>query len=170
MKGRPEATEAAEYYSRYINRVEGDDILGVLATQLDETLALLQGISEEKSLYRYAPDKWSLREMLAHVNDTERVFSFRAFWFARGLPGPLAGFDQDVCAAAVPADQRSWADHLEELRVLRLSTLAFFRGLPAEAWSRGGIASDNPVTVRALAYMIAGHLSHHLAILEERYR
>ena len=170
MRGRPQAAEAAPYYFRYIDRVEGDDVVPVLAAQLDETLAVLRGIGEEQSLYRYAPEKWSLREVLGHVNDTERAFAFRAFWFARSFDHPLPGFDQDVCAAAAHADRRSWADHLEEFRALRLATLSLLRDLPEEAWSRGGIASDNPVTVRALAYMIAGHVSHHMAILEERYR
>jgi hypothetical protein len=169
MRGRPQATEAAPYYFRYIDQVQGDDALAVLETQLDETLAVLHGISEERSLHRYAPDKWSLRQLLSHVNDTERVFAFRAWWFARGFDSPLPGFDQDVSAATAQADERSWADHLEELRAVRQATLTLFRGLPAEAWSRGGIASDNHVTVNALAYIVAGHVAHHLAILRDRY-
>lgn len=169
MRGRPQATEAAPYYSKYIERIESDDIVSVLTTQLDETLPLLHGISEERSLHRYAPDKWSIRQLLSHVNDTERVFSFRAWWFARGFDSPLPGFDEKVSAVTARADERSWADHIEELRAVRQATLTLFRSLPEEAWLRGGIASDNPVTVRALAYIVAGHVTHHTAILQDRY-
>jgi hypothetical protein len=169
MQGRPEPQEAAQYYFRYIDQAQGDDVLGLLQSQLDETLALLDGIGEERSLHRYAPEKWSIRQVLNHVSDTERVFVFRAFWFGRGFAGPLAGFDQDVSAGAAGAGEVSWARHVEEFRAVRLATLAFFRNLPAEAWTRSGVASDNPVTVRALAYITAGHLAHHTAILRERY-
>jgi hypothetical protein len=169
MKGFPQPTEAAPYYFTYIDLVQSDDVLGVLASQLDETLALLQGISEEKSLHRYAPDKWSWREVVNHLNDTERMFVFRALWFARGFDSPLPSFDEKVCASAVQADEVPWDRHVEEFRVTRLSTLAFFRNLPAAAWMRSGIASDKPFTVRALAYLAAGHVAHHMAILRERY-
>jgi hypothetical protein len=169
MKGRPEPQEAAPYYSRYIDRIESEDVLGTLAAQLPETLALLEGISEERSRHRYAPDKWSIRQLLNHVTDTERVFVFRAFWFARGFEGPLPSFDQDIGAGAARADEVSWGRHVEEFQSVRLATLTFFRNLPAEGWTRSGIASDNPVTVRALAYITAGHLAHHAAILRERY-
>ena len=169
MKGRPEPQEAAPYYFRYIDQVQSADVLGELAAQLDETLALLGGISEEQSLHRYAPDKWSIRQVLNHVTDTERVFVFRALWFGRGFDTPLPGFDQNVAAPTARADEISWARHLEEFRSVRLATLTFFRNLPAEAWTRSGVASDNPVTVRALAYITAGHVAHHAAILRERY-
>jgi hypothetical protein len=169
MQGRPEPQEAAPYYFRYIDRVQSDDVLGVLAAQLDETPALLAGVSEERSLHRYAPEKWSLRQVLNHVNDTERVFLFRAFWFGRGFASPQAGFDQEISAGTAQADEISWARHIEEFRAVRLATLTLLRNLPAEAWMRSGIASDNPVTVRALAYIAAGHVAHHVAILRERY-
>ncbi len=169
MQGRPEPQEAAPYYFRYIDRVQSEDVLGVLEAQLDEMLALLGGVTEERSLHRYAPDKWSLREVLNHVTDCERVFLFRALWFARGFDTPLPGFDQDVAAPKARADEVSWARHMEEFRSVRLATLAFFRNLPAEAWARSGIASDNPFTVRALAYITAGHTAHHAVILRERY-
>ncbi|HET9227047.1 MAG TPA: DinB family protein, partial [Thermoanaerobaculia bacterium] len=123
----------------------------------------------ERSLYRYAPDKWSFREVIGHVNDTERLFLSRAFWFARGFDTPLPSFDEKVSAAAARSDELSWASHVVELRAVRLSTLAFFGNLPAEAWKRSGTASDMPFTVNALAYLAAGHLEHHLAILRERY-
>jgi uncharacterized damage-inducible protein DinB len=169
MSARPQPNEAASYYSIYIDRITSDDIVDVLATQLNETVAFLSDISEQQSLRRYAPDKWSMRELLGHVNDTERVFMFRALWFARGFQDPLPSFDQEIGFRAAESDQVSWANHVDEFRAIRLSTLAFFRNLPPEAWLRSGIASDNSVTVRALAYIVAGHVSHHLAILRERY-
>ena len=169
MQGRPEPAEAAEYYFRYIDQIQGEDVLGALDAQLDEMLELLDGITEERSLHRYGPDKWSIREMLNHVTDTERVFVFRALWFARGFDAPLPGFDQNVAAPMARADKITWARHVEEFRSVRQATLNLFRNLPAEAWMRGGIASDNPVTVRALAYITAGHTAHHAAILRERY-
>jgi len=169
MLGRPQPNEAASYYSKYIDRVASDDVVAVLATQLEETLAFLSEISEEQSLHRYAPGKWSMRELLGHVNDTERVFTFRALWFARGFHDPLPSYDQEIAVAAAGSDKVSWASHVAEFRAIRSATLACFRKLPAEAWPRSGIASDNSVTVRAIAYIVAGHLSHHLAILRERY-
>ena len=169
MLGRPQPNEAASYYSKYIERVSSDDIVAVLATQLEETVDLLSDISEEQSLYRYATDKWSMRELLGHVSDTERVFTFRALWFARGFQDPLPSFDQEVAVPAAESDKVSWASHIDEFRAIRSATVAFFRSLPAEAWLRSGIASDSSVTVRALAYIVAGHASHHLAILRERY-
>jgi uncharacterized damage-inducible protein DinB len=141
----------------------------VLTAQLDETVTFLSAISEEQSLRRYAPDKWSMRELLGHVNDTERVFMYRAMWFARGFQDPLPSFDQEIGFKAADSDHISWASHIEEFRAIRSSTLAFFRNLPADAWLRSGIASDSPVSVRALAYIVAGHVSHHLGILRERY-
>lgn len=166
---RPQSGEAAAYYFTYIDRVAGDDVIGVLGTQVERTLQLAAGISEEKSLHRYAPGKWSIRELLNHVTDTERLFLYRAMWFARGLDAPLPAFDQEIAVAHARADQFSWASHVEEFRAVRLATLAFFRNLAPEACSRTGIASGNPVTVRALAFIIAGHLAHHAAIIQERY-
>jgi hypothetical protein len=169
MVGIPERNEAADYYYKYIDRITSPDIVGVLEMQLEESLGFLAGISEETSLHRYAPDKWSIRQVLNHVSDTERVFLFRAFWFGRGFDSPLPSFDEKVSAGAAQADETSWARHIEELRGTRLATATFFRNLPAEAWSRSGIASGNPFTVRAAAYITAGHLAHHVGIIQERY-
>jgi hypothetical protein len=168
MTGRPGRDEAATYYFTYVDRVPGDDVVGVMEAQLEETTLLL-GISEEASLHRYAPDKWSIREVLSHINDTERVFLFRAFWFARGFDTPLPSFDQDVAVASAHADDVPWEKHIEEFRTIRQASLSFFRNLPAKAWAKAGIASGNPFTVKALAYVLAGHAAHHVAILEERY-
>jgi uncharacterized damage-inducible protein DinB len=169
MSGRPAANEFAAYYSTYVDRISGDDILGTLQSQLDMTLSALTGISEEKSLHRYAADKWSIRQLLNHVTDTERVFVYRALWFARGFDTPLPGFDQNVAVPTAAAEQFSWASHVEDFRAVRAATLTFFRNLPEDAWGRSGVASGNPVTVRALAYIIAGHVAHHMAIVRERY-
>jgi hypothetical protein len=166
---RPERSEAAEYYFTYIDQVPDGDIRAILRAQRDDALALFQGISEERSLHRYAPDKWSIRQVLGHLNDTERVFVARAFWFARGFDSPLPSFDQDVAVGASGAEERSWASHVDEFRAVRGATLAFFQELPARAWLRRGVASDNPFTVRALAFIAAGHVAHHARILRERY-
>src|SRR5437016_8876013 len=169
MKGRPEPREAAPYYFGYINRISSDDVVKVLETQLGETLSFLQEISEENSLHRYAPGKWSMRQAWNHVNDAERLFVFRALWFARGFDSPLPSFDQEIAVAGARADDIPWVRHVEEFQQIRRATLPFFRHLPAEAWKRTGIASGNQFTVRALAYIAAGHVDHHLAILRERY-
>jgi uncharacterized damage-inducible protein DinB len=169
MIGRPPPDEAAPYYFTYINQVVGEHPMALLESQLQECLPLLSAISEEKSLYRYASEKWSIRQVLNHVSDTERAFAFRALWFARGFESPLPSYDQVVAAAGAGADAVSWADHGEEFRSVRLATVSLFKNMPSEAWTRHGIASDNRFTVRALAYIIAGHLTHHIAVLRERY-
>jgi len=169
MIGRPEASEAAPYYFNYINRVTGDDILHELQSQLDETLPFLRSISEEKSLSRYAAEKWSIRQMWGHVNDAERIFLMRALWFARGHESAMPSFEQEIAVAAAHSDAVSWARHVEEFREVRLATVSFFRNLPEEAWGRSGVASGNAVTVRACAYIVAGHVAHHAAVLREKY-
>jgi hypothetical protein len=168
MIGRPQLTETAPYYFTYIDQVAGEDAMAVIENQLDESLALFAEISEEASLHRYAPEKWSIRQLLNHVTDTERAFAFRALWFARGFTAPL-GYDQNISAAGAAAESVPWCAHVEEFRRVRLSTISLFRNMPAEAWTRSGIASDSPFTVRALAFIVAGHLAHHVAILRQRY-
>jgi hypothetical protein len=165
----PDRTEAAEYYFTYIDRVAAGDICEILRAQQAETVAFLRGIDDAKSLHRYAPDRWSIREVVSHLNDTERVFTFRAFWFSRGFDDALPSFDQNIAVAGAGADARSWSSHIEEFDAIRTSTLSFFENLPAEAWMRRGIASGNPFTVRALAYITAGHVTHHVAVLRGRY-
>ena len=165
----PDRTEAADYYFTYIEQVAAGDIRTTLKAQLPETLAILSGIPEDRSLHRYAPEKWSIRQVVSHLNDTERMFVFRALWFARGFDTPLPSFDQNIAIATADADARSLASHIEEFRGVRAATIGFFDNLPAEAWMRRGIASDNPFTVRALAYITAGHVAHHMRILRERY-
>lgn len=165
---RLDAGEVAPYYLTYTDLVP-DDVLDAMRTQAADLLAELPAIGEEPSRFRYAEGKWSLREVLGHVNDTERLFVSRAFWFARGFDSPLPSFEQDIAVAAARAHERLWVDLVEEFRTIRLSTLSFFESLPEEAWSRRGIASGNPFTVRALAYLTVGHAMHHMAIVRERY-
>ena len=169
MIGRPQRTEAAEYYFTYIDQIKSDDIHASLESQLEESAAFWRRISEEKSLHRYAPEKWTIRQVLNHVNDAERVFLYRALWFARGFDSALPSFDQNTSTPAALADAISWVRHVEEFRHVRLATLSFFRNLPSDAWMRTGTASGNPFTVRSLAYIIAGHAAHHMAIVQERY-
>ena len=166
---RPEPSEAPPYYFTYIDRVTGGNIVAVLTDQLDDSLALCSGISEEQSLRRYAADKWSMRQVLNHITDSERVFAFRALWFARGFETSLPSYDQTMAAQIADADSVLWAAHVEEFRRVRLASLSLFENIPVAAWMRTGIASDHRFSVRALAYIIAGHLHHHAALLRERY-
>ena len=165
----PDQTEAAEYYFTYIKQVGGGDICRILEDQASEIPAALQRISDDRSLHRYGPDKWSIREVVSHINDTERVFAFRAFWFARGFDSPLPSFDQDTAVASAAPDARAWQSHVNEFRAVRSATLSLFKHLPDEGWLRRGTASGNPFSVRALAYIAAGHAAHHMRILKERY-
>ena len=169
MTGRPSANEAAPYYFNYIDRIQDHNILHALEAQLDEVMPVLHRISEEKSQHRYAPDKWNIRQMWNHVNDAERIFLFRALWFARGLPGALPSFEQDIAVTAANCDGFCWKNYVEEFREIRMATIGFFRNMPEEAWMRTGIASDKSFTVRACAYIIGGHVAHHMAVLREKY-
>jgi hypothetical protein len=166
---QPQANEAASYYFRYIDLARTDDIVSFLDEQLKETMPFLQNISEAQSTHRYAPDKWSIRELLNHVSDGERIFLFRALWFARGFTDALPSFEQETAVAGAKANDTAWADLVDEFRNVRLASLSFFRTLPDEAWSRSGVASDSPVSVNAIAYIIGGHVTHHVNVLKERY-
>jgi len=166
---RPAAGEAADFHFRYITLVPDGDIRRILQDQLTEAMSEFDRISADRSAHRYASGKWSIREVVGHIIDTERVFAYRAMWFARGLDAALPGFDQDVAAAVAGAHERPWRSLVDEFHSVRQATLTLFHNLPADAWLRGGIASDNPITVRALAYVVAGHVRHHLTILRERY-
>jgi uncharacterized damage-inducible protein DinB len=165
----PGRDEAAAYYFTYIDKVTQDDVVGVMEKQLGETSRVFAEISEEKSLHRYAPEKWSIRQVLSHINDAERAFAFRALWFGRGFTDPLASFDQNISVNGSRADEYSFASHVTEFGDVRRATLALFRNLPDEAWKRSGVASGDLVTVNALAHIIAGHAAHHLGILREKY-
>jgi hypothetical protein len=166
---QPQENEAASHYFPYINLVQTDDVLSFLVEQFKETRTFLESISEEQSLHSYAPDKWTIRQVWNHVNDGERIFLHRALWFARGFTDPLPSFDQEIAVEGANANEIAWTQLVDEFGTVRLGTLSFFRNLSAEAWPRMGIASDNPFTVNALAYIIAGHTIHHINVLKERY-
>jgi len=167
---RPVAAEYAPYYGRYIDKVPDGDLLRTLEDQGRETQAVLARLSEAKALHRYAPGKWSVKEVIGHVTDTERVYSYRALRFARGDATALPGFDENAWVPAGSFDARSLADLAAELDAVRRATLTLFRGLDAAALARRGTASDNAVSVRAIAWIIAGHERHHVALLHERYK
>jgi uncharacterized damage-inducible protein DinB len=169
MNARPAAGDAGPYYFAYIDKVEGNDCLAAMTMQHDQALAFFRGISEEKSTHRYAPEKWSIRQVLNHVNDTERLFTFRALWFARSLPDPLPSFEQEIAASGAEADRIPWAALVDEFDHVRRASIDFFRNLDDKAWTRRGIASGNPFTVLSLGFMVPGHVTHHMQILRERY-
>lgn len=169
MLAVPDRSEAAEYYFKYIDQVPAGDVRELLAAQATEVRSVLQGISREQSLYRYAADKWTIRDVVNHLSDTERVFTFRAFWFARGFDSPLPSFDEAPAAVTAGADARDWNGLIEEFAAVRAATSALFGSLPEGAWARRGIASGNSFSVKALAYMSVGHVNHHLKLLRERY-
>jgi hypothetical protein len=166
---RPSSSEYAPFYAGYVAGVPDGDLIALLEQQAEETATLFGGIPDEKSLHRYAPGKWSIREVLGHIIDGERVFSYRALTFARGDAGPLPSFDENAWASTSNAGRRTMKSLLAEYRAVRAATVALFRSFGEEELTRSGIASKNPVTVRALAYIVAGHERHHLKILRERY-
>jgi uncharacterized damage-inducible protein DinB len=166
---KPEPDEYAPYYGTYISLVQGNDILTVLEAQRMQTIQLFAARSEREGNFRYAPDKWTVKEVLGHVNDTERIFAYRALRIARGDKTPLASFDQDPYVRAGGFAERSLAELAEEFAYVRGATLALLRPLKQEAWVRRGTANEKEVSVRALAFIIAGHELHHRHILDERY-
>ena len=166
---RPGPGEAAPYYDRYISLVPGSDILAALDEQRRHALLFLSGLTEAQGDLRYAPDKWSLKEVLGHLNDTERIMSYRALRIARGDKTPIEGYEQDDYVRNNPLSRRPLEDLIEDYIAVRRATISLFRNLDEPAWSCRGTANNNEVTVRALAYIIAGHELHHRKILEEKY-
>ena len=166
---RPSPAEHAPYYQTYLDLVPQGDVLQTLAEQVSTTRAFLGGIGEERAGHRYAPGKWSIREVVGHLIDTERIFAYRALRFGRGDPTPLPGFEQDDYVREGGFDRRSLADLAAELAEVRRASVALFRGLPAGALDSGGIASGREITVRCLPVIIAGHERHHVGVIRERY-
>ena len=166
---RPEPSEYAPYYGRYIERVPDGPIVDILRTQVRGTLELLRALPEAKGAHSYAPGKWSIKQVVGHVIDAERVFGYRALRFGRSDATQLPGFEQGDYARAGGFAARSLRHLTEELEAVRRATVLLYEGFGEEDWSRKGIASANPVTVRALAYIIAGHELHHVKILKEQY-
>jgi hypothetical protein len=166
---RPTQSEYAPYYEGYISQVNENDILPVLRSQMDELDVLLNRVEAEKETFRYAEGKWSIREIVGHLIDGERVFGFRAFCIARGERQNLPGFDQDDYMLTAPYNRIELEDLLSELRLIRLGNIAMFRTMDEETWTRVGTANDNQVSVRAIAFIMAGHVRHHMNVLRERY-
>ena len=166
---RPEKTEYPAYCEGYVARVPDGDIVGTLTEQANEMAALLASIPESRGQFRYAEDKWSIKELIGHVIDSERVFAYRALRFARGDATELSGFEQDDFVRGGAFDKRSLSDLANEYQSVRGATLSLVASLDEDAWARRGAANKNEVSVRGLAYIIAGHERHHVEILKTRY-
>jgi uncharacterized damage-inducible protein DinB len=167
--GRPDESEYPPYAAKYVNLVAGSDILPILAAQLEQTTALLKPVDERRSEFAYAPGKWTLKQVVGHVVDTERIFACRALCVARGETNPLPGFEQDDYVAAGSFGERTLGSLLQEFRLVRQATIALFQNLPQPAWMRRGNANKFSVTVRGVAFLAAGHELHHVKILREKY-
>ena len=166
---RPNQTEYLPYYEKYISMVPDGPIISILSNQNAETLELLAGIPESQAGFRYAPDKWSIKELVGHVIDSERIFAYRALRFARNDKTALPGYEQDDYVRSAEYDSLPLTEIASELKSVRDSTLFLFKHLNSDAWTRTGLANDAEVSVRALAYIIAGHERHHRDVLRTRY-
>lgn len=170
MIARPAADEYAPFYETYISKVPpGTDVQELLAAQQRDTTSLLTGLTDAQAAHRYAPGKWTVREVIGHVTDAERIFAYRLLCIARGEAASLPGFDENGYAATSNCESRPIAKVAAEYALVRSSTLALLDGLDAEALARRGLANSYPVTARALAFVIAGHERHHYGVLRERY-
>jgi hypothetical protein len=165
----PESGEYADFYAGYISGLPAGDILEILELQKDQLRYLATTVAADRETFRYAPGKWSVREMVGHLIDAERVFSYRALCFSRGDETPLPGFDENFYVANANFDSRTLQSLLEELTLLRSANVLLFRSLAPEELARVGVANTYPVSVRALAFILAGHLHHHFVVLRERY-
>lgn len=166
---RPKPDEFLEYYGRYIDRVPDGDIVDTLSRQTTETIAFFKSIPEAKADYQYAPGKWSIRQVIGHLCDGERVFQYRAFRFSRADKTPVAGFEENDYVANAPYAKVSMEKLIAEFEYLRRASIYMFSNLDAEAMGRVGVANDNAVSVRALAFIMAGHVTHHVQVLKDRY-
>ncbi len=167
--GRPDSSEYPESSEAYVRLVPESTILPVMTEQLERTLYLLGGIDEARAGHRYAPDKWSIRELVGHLIDTERILAYRALRFARGDRTPLAGYDENDYVRASGFDRRALSELAEELRLLRQSSRMLFGSLPPETHLQKGVADGKEFTLRSLPFILVGHERHHVAVLEERY-
>jgi hypothetical protein len=166
---RPRQDEYVPYYHKYITLVPEGDVVETLRTQIADTLSLLRSIPESRGSHRYAPDKWSIKEVVGHLADVERVMTYRALRIARADATPLPGFDENAWVPAANFEARSLASLAHELEEVRRATVAFFETLDPEAAARHGLANNNAISARALAYIVAGHERHHVGILRDRY-
>jgi len=166
---RPDSSEYAPYYGKYIDLVPDGDLIKILSAQFNLTLALLRGITEAQSLTRYETGKWSLKEVIGHLTDTERIMCYRALRIARADETPIAGFEQDDYVLAAQFDTRPLTEIVSEFQTVRHATIALFHGFDENAIGRRGTANNLSITVRALAYIIAGHERHHVNVLQTKY-
>ena len=166
---RPASDEFAPYYQGYIDEARGPDLIDELERQAVEWATMLKQTPEAQGGYRYASGKWSLREVVLHVIDAERVFGYRLLWFARGSGTELPGFDENAWVPAGGAEQRTVADLAAEFAATRRATIAMIKTLPDDAMQRRGTANGKEISARALAWIIAGHTAHHEKVLKERY-
>lgn len=166
---RPDLTKVPEWYHRYINLVEEDDLITAICNQTVSFNSFLDSIPEEKINYRYAEGKWTVKEVLQHIIDSERVFSYRALRFARKDNTPLPGFDENDFAKNAKTDSRKWNDLVAEFNAVRLSTEILFKSFDDEQIESMGIANDNSIIVKAIGFIIAGHAIHHANVLKVRY-
>ena len=168
--GRPQPGEYGAYAESDVSRVEGDDAVAALAAQLPETVALLSAVDDRRaSKFRYAPRKWTIKQIVGHLSDDERIFAYRMLCIARGDRRQLRGFDEKAYMRKAGFNERPLADLIEEIKSVRNSTLTFLRGLPDDAWQRSGVVNGYPASVRGLAFHVAGHELHHRRILQEKY-
>jgi uncharacterized damage-inducible protein DinB len=165
----PEASEYAPYYGKYIALVPDRNVVETLEAQMNETVALLSSLTEAQATHRYAPGKWTLKQVLGHVSDSERIFAYRILRISRGDQTPIEGFEQDDYVRTGPFDRMPLAALIDEFQAVRRATVALIRPLDRDAWTRRGIANKNEISVRALAYIIAGHELHHRNILRSHY-
>ena len=168
-QSRPDATEYAPFYARYVAGVPEGDVIAALRDSGRELITALTAVPETRGGFRYAPDKWTIREVVGHLIDAERIFGYRALRLARADATPLPGFEENDYARTAGSDARPLTDLVEELRIVREGTVRLFQSFPAEAWTRRGVVNGREVSVRALAYITAGHARHHLGVLRERY-
>lgn len=169
MINRPEKDEFASYYLPYVNSVPEGDIVSILTKQLEDTKLLLKDVSEEQGKFRYAHDKWSIKEVVGHMTDTERIMAYRLMSIARGETVSLPGFDESQYVANASFNDQSFEQLLEHFSAVRESTSVLMKSLNNEAWIRKGLANNTEVSVRGIAYIIAGHAIHHCQIIKERY-
>jgi uncharacterized damage-inducible protein DinB len=166
---RPAADEYAPYYGTYVSRVGDGDIVRTLKSQIGPTAALLRAIPDSRAGHRYAPGKWSIREVIGHLSDAERIFAYRALRFARHDATPLPGFDENAFVANARLDERSLGGLVDEYEAVRSASVAMFDAFFPDEWQRAGEASGKRMSVRALAWVMAGHELHHIGVLKERY-
>jgi len=166
---RPGAEEHSPYYSRYIELVPEGNLVDLLVEQQLDTLGMLRRVDEERGTYAYAPGKWTIKEVIGHMSDAERVFSYRALRFARGDATPLASFDENTYVPAGRFNDRRMGSLIDEFQSIRAATVHLFRYLSDEEMTRSGVASGNTISVRDLGYIVAGHERHHANLLRERY-